>query len=168
MRDVSMYTMDYIDAATTGLLSPYVLPVEDLRKMLLHIEETLPLTIHLLVSSGDILHFYRYLHTHVLIADKQFLLLIDVHIQDHAHQLEIYEVYNLVTPHGNFSACYNINSKYLGITYDETKAVEISEDQFITCQKAKWTVLQFKHTSSTTCKSTNMYSSIVYKGQSWH
>ena len=82
MREVSMHTMDYIDAATTGILSPHVLPVEDLRKMLLHIEETLPSTMHLPVSSEDTLHFYRYLHTHVLITDKQFLLLIDVPIQD--------------------------------------------------------------------------------------
>ena len=31
---------------------------------------------------------------------------------------------------------YNIDNKYLDITYDETKAVEISEQQFSTCQKA--------------------------------
>ena len=47
MRQVSMHAMDYIDAATTGLLSPHVLPVEDLRKMLIHIEEALPSTMHL-------------------------------------------------------------------------------------------------------------------------
>ena len=58
-----------------------------------------------------------------------------VPIQDHTHQLEIYEVFNLVIPHRNFSACYNIDSKYLGITYKETKAVKISEQQFSTCQK---------------------------------
>ena len=50
--------------------------------MLLHISETLPSTLHLPVSPDDTLHFYRYLHTHVLIANKQFLLLIDVPIQD--------------------------------------------------------------------------------------
>ena len=33
-----MHTMDYIDAATTGILSPHVLPVEDLQKMLIHID----------------------------------------------------------------------------------------------------------------------------------
>ena len=42
MREVTIHTMDYIDAATTGILSPYVLPIEDLREMLSHIEETLP------------------------------------------------------------------------------------------------------------------------------
>ena len=71
-----------------------------------------------------------------MIADEQFLLLIDVPIQDCAQQLEIYEVFNLVIPPRNFSACYNINNRYLGITYDETKAVEISEKQFNTCQKS--------------------------------
>ena len=125
-----MYKMDYIDAATTGILSLHVLPVEDLRKMLLHIEEALPSTTHLIVSSEDTHHLYRYLCTHVLIADKQFLLLIDVPIQDCAQQLEIYEVFNLVIPHGNFSAGYNINSRYLGISYEDTKVMEISEQQF--------------------------------------
>ena len=130
-----MQAIDYIDAATTGILSPHVLPVEDLQKMLIHIKEALPPPMHLPVSSEDTLHFYRYPHTQVLIADKQFFLLIIVPIQDHAQQLEIYEVFNLVIPHRNFSAHYNIDSKYLGITYDETKAVEISEQQFSTCQK---------------------------------
>ena len=47
IKEVAMHTMDYIDAATTGMLSPHVLPVEDLRKMLLHIKEILPFTMHL-------------------------------------------------------------------------------------------------------------------------
>ena len=55
--------MDCINAATSGTLSLYILPVMDLQKMLLHIEETLPLMLHLPVSSDDTLHFYRYLHT---------------------------------------------------------------------------------------------------------
>ena len=46
-----MHTMDYIDAATPGILSPHVVPVEDLRMMLIHIEEALPLTMHLSISS---------------------------------------------------------------------------------------------------------------------
>ena len=66
----------------TGTLLPHVLPIMDLERMLVHIEETLPPTLHPPVSSEDTLHFYRYLCTHVLIANKQFLLLIDVPIQD--------------------------------------------------------------------------------------
>ena len=67
---VSTHTMDYIDAATTGILSPHILPIMDLKKMLSHIEETLLSTLHLPVSSKDTLHFYCYLHTHVLITNK--------------------------------------------------------------------------------------------------
>ena len=70
-----MHTMDYVDAATSGTLSPHILPIADLKQMLSHIEETLPPTMHLPVSSEDTLHFYRYLHTHVLIVNRQFLLL---------------------------------------------------------------------------------------------
>ena len=79
---VSAHSMDYINAATSGTLSPHILPVMDLQKMLLHISDTLPPMLHLPVSPDDTLHFYRYLCTHVLIENKQFLLLIDVPIQD--------------------------------------------------------------------------------------
>ena len=82
IRMVSKHTMDCIDAATSGTLSLHILPIVDLQKMLLHISDTLPPTLHLPVSPGDTVHFYRYLHTHILIANKQFLLLIDVLIQD--------------------------------------------------------------------------------------
>ena len=34
--------MAYIDAATSGILSPHVLPITDLQKMLQHIADTLP------------------------------------------------------------------------------------------------------------------------------
>ena len=84
--------MDYIDAATSGILSPHVLPVADLQKMLNHIADTLPPTLHLPISPEDTLHFYRYLHTHILIENKQFLLLIDIPIQDRACQITIHQV----------------------------------------------------------------------------
>ena len=76
------HTMDYIDAATSGTLSPHILPFVDLQRMLSHIADALPPMLHLPVSPDDALHFYRYLHTHILIENKQFLLLIDVPIQD--------------------------------------------------------------------------------------
>ena len=78
---VSTHAMEYIDAATSGTLLPHVLPVIDLQ-MLQHIADTLPPVLHLPISPEDTLHFYRYLHTHVLIENKQFLLLIDVPIQE--------------------------------------------------------------------------------------
>ena len=117
--------MDYIDAATMGTLSLHILPIMDLKKMLSHIEETLPSTLHLPVSSEDTMHFYCYLFTHVLIANKQFILLIDVPIQDWS-QLSIYKIFTLDIPHGNFTACYDISTRYLEISQDETMAVEIS------------------------------------------
>ena len=57
-------------------------------------------------------------------------------IQDHAQQIEIYEVLNLDVPHGNYSLHYDIEDKYLGITLGETSAIEILENQFQTCKKA--------------------------------
>ena len=92
IRSVSMHIMDYIDTATTRTLSLHILPITDLKQILSNIEETLPTTVHLPVSLEDTLHFYRYLCTHILIANRQFLLLIDVPIQDHTQQLSIYKI----------------------------------------------------------------------------
>ena len=47
MRQIVMHAMDYIDAASTGILSPHILPVEDLQEMLIHIKAELQLTVHL-------------------------------------------------------------------------------------------------------------------------
>ena len=107
--------MDYIDAATTGTLSPHILPIMDLKKMLSHIEDTLPSTLHLPVSSSDTLHFCCYLFTHVLIANKRFLLLINVPIQDQSQQLSIYKIFTLDISHGNFNACYMSTLSILGL-----------------------------------------------------
>ena len=96
--------MDYIDAAMTSTLKPHILPILNLKKMLTYIEETLPPTLHLPVSSEGTLHFYRYLHTHVLIVVKQLLLFIDEPIQDRSQQLSIYKIFTLGIPHGNFTA----------------------------------------------------------------
>ena len=128
--------MDYLGAATRGTLSTHILPIMDLKRMLSHIEETLPSTLHLPVSSEDTLHFFQYLHTHVLSSNKQFFLLINVPIQDQSQQLSIYKIFTLNIPHGNFAACYDINTKNLRITQDETMAVEISPQQFRICQEA--------------------------------
>ena len=124
------------DAATTNVLSPDILPVEDLRNMLRNIESELPSAMHLPISSDKSLHFYRYLNTHVLIADRQFLLLIDMSIQNRAQQLKIYEIFSLPVPHNNLSDKYKVIYKYIGVTYDETKAVGISYLQYRACQHA--------------------------------
>ena len=108
--------MDYINAATSGTLSPHILPVLDLQKMLQHIADTLPPILHLPISPEDTLHFYRYLHTHVLIENKQFLLLIDMPIQDRSRQITIHKILTLDIPQGNYSAHYDIENKYLDVT----------------------------------------------------
>ena len=133
---VSTHTMDYINAATSGTLSPHVLPVLDLQRMLQHIADTLPPMLHLPISPEDTLHFYRYLHTHVLIENKQFLLLIDVPIQDRSRQIPIHQILTLNFPQGNYSACYDIDTEYLGVTKDATMAVELSITQFQAYQEA--------------------------------
>ena len=74
------------------------------------------------------------IYTHILIANKQFLLLIDVPIQDRSQQIMIYEVFTLNIPHGKFTAHYDITTQYLGITKDETMGVELSTNQFQVCQ----------------------------------
>ena len=148
IRMVSTHTMDYIDVAMTGTLSPHILPIMDLKSMLSHIEETLPSTLHLPVSSEDTLHFYQYVCTHVVITNKQFLLLIDVPIQDQSQQLSIYKIFTLDIPHDNFIDSYDINTQYLGIMQDETMAVEISPCQFRSAKKQMDSFVTFLHHSN--------------------
>ena len=91
---------------------------------------------HLPIPSSDPLHFYRYLRSHVLVKDSQFLLPIDVPIQDRAQQIQIYKIINLPVPGGNYSMRYTMDNKYLGVTYDRTKVMDIPEDQFKLCKEA--------------------------------
>ena len=55
---VSTHTMEYINAAISGTLSPHVLPVIDLQKMLQHIADILPPTLYLPISPEDTLHLF--------------------------------------------------------------------------------------------------------------
>ena len=133
---LSTHTMDYIDATTSGILSPHV--------YLLQIYKGCSITLltpylqpcisqyHLLHT----LHFYRYICTDILIKNKQFLLLIDIPIQDRAHQITIHQVFTLDIPHGNYSACYDINTRYFGVTKDAIMGLELSSTQFEVCQQA--------------------------------
>ena len=136
IRTVSMHTMEYIDTATSGTLSPHILPVIDLQRMLQHMADTLPPTLHLPISPEDTLHFYRYLCTHILIKNKQFLLLIDVTIQDRSQQITIHQILTLDIPHWNYSAHYDVNTKYFEVIKDATMAVELSITHFQVCQDA--------------------------------
>ena len=135
MKQLANHILEYIDTATTGTLTPHLIPVSDLQKMLYQIESELP-NMHLPIPSSDPLHFYRYLWTHVLVEENQFLLLIDVPIQDRAQQIQIYKIINLSVPVGNYSMRYTMDNKYLGVTYDRTNVMDIPENQFKLCKEA--------------------------------
>ena len=136
MKQLANHVLEYIDTATTSTLTPHLIPVPDLQKMLYQIESELPPNMHLPIPSSDLLHFYRYLRTHVLVEENQFLLLIDVPIQDRAQQIQIYQIINLPVPVGNYLMRYTMDNKYLGVTYNRTKAMDIPEDQFKICKEA--------------------------------
>ena len=136
IQTVFTHTMEYINAATSETLSPHVLPVVDLQRMLQHIADALQLTLHLPISPEDTLHFYRYLCIQVLKENKQFLLLVDMPIQDRARQITIHQILTLDIPQGNYSAHYDVDTKYLGVTKDATMAVELFTTQFQACQEA--------------------------------
>ena len=132
-----MHTMEYIDAATSGILSPHVLPVTDLQKMLQHIADTLPPTLHLPISlRGHPALLQVPMYAHLDRKKKQFLLLIDIPIQDRACQITVHQIFTLDIPYGNYSAHYDINTRYFGVTKDVTMGVELSTTQFQTCQQA--------------------------------
>ena len=44
-------------------------------------------------------------------------------------QIQIYQIINLPVPVGNYSMRYTMEMKYLGVTYDRTKAMDIPEEQ---------------------------------------
>ena len=52
------------------------------------------------------------------------------------YDITIHEILTLDIPQGNYSACYDVDTKYLGITKDATMAVELSTTQFQACQEA--------------------------------
>ena len=136
MKQLANHILEYINTATTGTLPPHLIPVPNLQKMLYQIESELPPNMHLPIPSSDPLHFYRYLWTHILVEENQFLVLIDVPIQDRAQQIQIYKIINLPVPVGNYSMQYTMDNKYLGVTYDRTKVMDIPEDQFKLCKEA--------------------------------
>ena len=136
MKQLANHVLEYIDTATTSILTPHLIPVPDLQQMLYQIESELPPNMHLPILSSDPLHFYRYLRTHILVEENQFLLLIDVPIQDRAQQIQIYQIINLPVPVRNYSMRYTMDTKYLGVTYDRTKAMDIPEEQFKLCKEA--------------------------------
>ena len=57
-------------------------------------------------------------------------------IQNRSRQITIHQILTLDIPQGNYSASYNVDSKYLDIPKDATMAVELSTAQFQACQEA--------------------------------
>ena len=57
MRQVAIHMMNYVNAVTTNILLPDIVPMEDLRNMLRYVESELSSTIHLPISLDDTLHF---------------------------------------------------------------------------------------------------------------
>ena len=78
-------------------------------------------------------------------ANKQFLLLIDVLIQDRSQQIMIYEVFKLNIPHEIFQPTMMLPLSFLGITKDETMAVKLSATQFQVCQAANGQFATYLH-----------------------
>ena len=109
-------------------LSPHILPILDLKQMF-------PYHLQCIYQCHLKIH-YTFITTFV---PMSWLLQINssytVPIQDHSQQLSIYKIFTLDIPHGNFTAHYDVNTQYLGITQDETMAVEISQHQFGICQE---------------------------------
>ena len=58
MRYIAIHMMDYVETATTNVLSPNILLVEDLGNMLRHIESELPSMMDPRFSSDNTLHLY--------------------------------------------------------------------------------------------------------------
>ena len=113
MKQLANHVLEYLDTATTSTLTSHLIPVPDLQQMLYRIESELPPNMHLPIPSSDPLHFYRYLRTHILVEENQFLLLIDVPIQDRAQQIQIYQIINLPVPVGNYSMKYTMQNETL-------------------------------------------------------
>ena len=131
--------------ATSGILSPHVLPMSQIYR---RCSNTLltpylqPYTYQFPLKTPYI--FTGTCITHVLIENKQFLLLIDIPIQDRAQQITVHQVFTLYIPYGNYSAYYNIDIRYFGVTKDATMGVELSPTQFQICQQTNG---QFCHIS---------------------
>ena len=137
LHHVAAHTMDYVEAATTHVLTPRTLPIPHLHSILENITATLPANLALPTDLTDILHFYRFLTVHVFAEEGKFLLLIDIPIQDRRQQLTIFKITNLPIPKGNFSLQYNLDTHYMAVNEDETMLTPMSTEEYETCRKAK-------------------------------
>ena len=66
-------------------------------------------------------------------------------MQDRAHQITVHQVFTLDIPYGNYSAHYDMTTRYFGVTKDATMGIELSTMQLQICQQANG---QFCHIST--------------------
>ena len=136
LRDSANHVIAYIHTATTGILTPEVLPLPQLQTILQQIEDKIPSNMGLPISSSATLHAYRYMRTHMLAAASEFILLIDIPIQDKSQQYQLYQVINLPVPHQNTTAKYAIDTEFVAISYNEDNLIPVTSSQFTECLKA--------------------------------
>ena len=72
----------------------------------------------------------------MLAAASEFILLIDIPIQDKSQQYQLYQVINLPVPHQNTTAKYAIDTKFVAISYNEDSLIPVTPEQFTECLKA--------------------------------
>ena len=136
LKESANHVTAYINTATTGLLTPEVLPLPQLQEILQQIEDKIPSNMGLPISSSDTLHAYRYIRTHMLAAASEFILLIDIPIQDRSQQYQLYQVINLPVPQRNTTAKYAIDTKFVAVSYNEDSLIPVTPAQFEQCLKA--------------------------------
>ena len=163
MRQVAIHMMDFVDAATTNVLSPDIFPVADLRNSLRHIESELPPRMHPPISSDNTLHFYLYLNTHVLIEmGSSYSFSIGPCKTEH-NSFKIYKVSSLPVPHTYLSPEYKANNKYIGVRYDDKGSCHL-RSAIQNLSECQWTVLQDRCTIPTLANMQScMYSPICQK-----
>ena len=145
--------------------NPNILPVKKCRNVLRHIKSQLHSIIHLPISSDNTFHFYWYLKTHMLIAERKFLLIINVPIQVRAQQLQIWGFQPTSLTRWNISSVLNQWQTHKSHIWWNTS----SHDYWATVlnmSSCKWTILQNRCTIPGSRKSTIKYFSRICQEQS--
>ena len=105
-------------------------------------------------------HFYQYLKTHILIADRQFLLFLNISIQDRAQKLQIYEFLTYQSHMATFqlSTKLTTNTKEFYMRKHKQLWLLSNSTGMTSC---KWTILQNWCTIPNSHKYTIMYNNII-------
>ena len=146
--------MDYVDAATNQYIVTWHTPSGR--------PEKYALTYRIWTTFNNALTYFFGWHPSFLPVSnytcidnrRQFMLLINVPIQNRAQQLQIYEVFSLSVPHSNLSAQYKINHKIIGVIIWWNKGSCYHRSAVQSLPPCKWTVLQNKCTIPTLHKPT--------------